>query len=62
MKYRPRHIGGHAWPLKNQHGHALRTPDARSSTKAMEKLEQFVAQEQIDSAARQQGMSEMAVQ
>lgn len=37
-------------------------PTQEHQTKAMDKLEQFVAQKQIDAAARQQGLSEMAIQ
>jgi integrase len=37
-------------------------PTQEHQTKAMEKMEQFVAQKQIGAAARQQRMSEMAIQ
>jgi hypothetical protein len=38
------------------------SPTQERQTKAMEKMEQFVAQQQIEAAARQQGMSEMPIQ
>jgi hypothetical protein len=37
-------------------------PTQEHQTKAMEKMEQFVTQQQIEAAARQQGMSEMSIQ
>ena len=37
-------------------------PTQEFQTRAMEKMEQYVAQQQIEAAVRQQGMSEMAIQ
>lgn len=37
-------------------------PTQEHQTKAMEKMERFVTQQQIDAAARQQGLSEMTIQ
>jgi integrase len=37
-------------------------PTQEHQTKAMERIEQFIAQKQIDEAARRQGMSEVAIQ
>ncbi|HMD21242.1 MAG TPA: hypothetical protein VKH40_13020 [Alloacidobacterium sp.] len=37
-------------------------PTQERQKKGIEKLEEFVAQQQIEAAARQPGMSEMAVQ
>jgi hypothetical protein len=37
-------------------------PTQEHQTKAMEPIEQFIAQKRIDAAARQQGMSKIAVQ
>ncbi|HEX4582038.1 MAG TPA: hypothetical protein VH139_08240, partial [Acidobacteriaceae bacterium] len=37
-------------------------PTQEHQTKAMEKMERFVAQQQIEAAAKRQGISEMAIQ